>query len=256
MIRQCLCVIFLCLVLTACMQTETAEPVVDQSTFLRLGDRAYAQGDLTMAANMYQKAIAEDPDLLKARQGYAQSMAALGNFESAIAEYQIVLQKNPKDTASLLALGGLYLQAQKGKEAADYLQQALNQEISVRAFALLGVAYELQDMGSAAQDAYHAGLLWDEDWNLRSNLGLSLALDGKLRQAMRYLQASASHPEAKPQHRQNLAFAYVLDGKNRLAEEILRLDLNDEQARAALAHYREVAAQPSRLLRVQALMQR
>jgi Flp pilus assembly protein TadD len=256
MMRQPLFALMLCLSLSACMQTEPADPVVDQSTFLRLGDRAYAQGDLTMAANMYQKALAEDPDLLKARQGYAQSMAALGNLDPAIAEYQTLLQKNPKDTASLLALGGLYLKQQKGKEAAEYLQQALNQEISSRAFALLGVAYELQDMGAAAQTTYHAGLLWDEDWNLRSNLGLSLALDGKLRQAMQYLQVSASHPEAKPQHRQNLAFAYVLGGKNRLAEEILRLDLNDEQARAILAHYREVAAQPSRLLRVQALMAR
>jgi Flp pilus assembly protein TadD len=245
-----------CLALAACAGGEEDALVKnwDGSSFLRLADRAAAQGDGFMALQMYEKALAEDPNSLPAQLGYAKSLQNFGERPAAIAAFTALLAKRPNDMELQSALGVLWLGEGDGKQAATYLVQALDRQASPRLFNLLALAHELQDQPSAAMAAYHSGLLLGNDPNLQSNLGLSLVLRNQARQGLRYLQAAAGDPKALPRHRQNLAFGYIALQQPDKAEQILRPEMGDQAAVALLDSYREILAKPTRLQRIRALL--
>lgn len=226
----------------------------DKTSFQRLADRAAAQGDTMMALQMYEKAISADPTSLPAKWGYARTLQMLGERRGAISVFTELLKTQPDDVELLITLGSLWVQELDGEQAARYATRALDIQPSARAFNVLALAAELQDDTIAAQAAYHSGLLLGGDVNLRSNLGLSQVLRQDFTTGLRYLQAAVNDPNAKPQHRRNLAFGYVLQGKNDLAAQILRLDLNDAAASKSLVYFAKIAKKPTPLARVRALI--
>src|SRR5690606_26049800 len=104
-----------------------------------------------------------------------------------------------------------------------------------------GVTYDLSGNAELAQSTYRRGLsAHPDDPALRSNLGLSLSLSGKPREAVNVLLAVMGVPSALPQGRQNLALAYALMGRDDAAESILLGDMPRATVQDNLAFYREV----------------
>jgi Flp pilus assembly protein TadD len=75
-----------------------------------------------------------------------------------------------------------------------------------------------------------------------SNLGLSYALEKRLKLAEQTLRKAAAQPNARPKVRQNLALVVGLEGRFAEAEKIARADLPPDQAEANVAYLREMLA--------------
>lgn len=67
----------------------------------------YEKGDFSGAENALDAIVKEDAGDLDARRVLAQTLAAEGKNDEAIDEYKVVIKGDPKDDASLYALGSL-----------------------------------------------------------------------------------------------------------------------------------------------------
>jgi Flp pilus assembly protein TadD len=64
-----------------------------------------------------------------------------------------------------------------------------------------------------------------------------MALSGNFNGAIAVLRPAAAGPNATPRTRQNLALALGLAGRTEEAEEIARMDLDEQSVRSNLAYY-------------------
>ena len=99
----------------------------------------------------------------------------------------------------------------------------------------LGVSLDLQGRHAEAQQEYRTSLARAESNATRVNLGLSLALAGQTEPALQMLHPPAGGTGAPPRARHNLAVALTLAGKRGEAESLLRPDMSGEQVRMAIA---------------------
>ncbi len=251
----CLLLVLLLVGCASPSDDEKQAQAIDKSTFLRLADRAYAGRDIVLAASMYQKAIAEDPNLIPARIGFAKTLADMGNIPAAIEAYNDLLKLKPDDIAAKRNLAMLYLGDFKAEQAEKLLIDALNQKPDSKLFNSLGVAYDIMGRPDNAKQAYYSGLsIGAADQNILANLGLSLALNGDVKKGAQIMQKAVNSPESNPVYRQNLALIYILSGQRDLAEKMLRLDLNDTEVTKIVAFYDRVAAMESSSDRIKSLM--
>ncbi len=202
-------------------QQAIAEDPGRPDAYVLLGDTLIEQKAYDDAARTFKEALRKDADNVAAHRGYARALLGLNRPESAILHYQAVLEQMPDD-----------VQAHNG----------------------LGVAFDLAGQHEAAQDAYRRGLqIAPDSMLLRNNLGLSLALSGQYDEAIRLLREVADEPGAKARNRQNLALAYGLAGNLVAAEQISRLDLDEEEVQSNLAYYAALAAVDDKRKRASAL---
>jgi len=105
------------------------------------------------------------------------------------------------------------------------------------------VVYDLTNRPSLAQDTYRKGLQANPGNSaLRSNLGLSLALNGQPREAVNVLLGHTGVSKDLPQARENLALAYGLLGRDDAAEQILLSTQSRGQAMDNLEFYQYLRA--------------
>jgi Flp pilus assembly protein TadD len=189
--------------------------------YLLLGDTLIEVGAYDDAAKVFERALKRDSASAAAHRGYARALVGLDRPEMAIVHYQAVVEQEPAD-----------VQAHNG----------------------LGVAYDLAGQHEAAQAAYRAGLeIAPDSLLLRNNLGLSLALAGQNAEAIALLRQVVSEPGAKARHRQNLALAYGLAGDLAAAEQISRIDLDEEAVENNVAYFAALAAVEDRRGRAAAI---
>lgn len=189
--------------------------------YVLLGDTLVELGAHDEAARVFEAALGRDKDSLAAHKGYARALVALNRPETAIGHYQAVLSADPND-----------LQAYNG----------------------LGVAYDLVGDHEAAQQVYRDGLeVAPDSMLLRNNLGLSLALAGQHDESIRILRSVVDEPGARARNRQNLALAYGLKGDLVAAEQVSRIDLDEQAVENNLAYYATIAALDDRKVRAAAV---
>ncbi|WP_323011637.1 tetratricopeptide repeat protein [Castellaniella sp.] len=171
-----------------------------------LGDAHFLSADYAAARASYNRALQLSPGLLEARLALARVDIRVRNLDQAILQYQAMLVDSPDDP---LVLSGL------------------------------GVAYDLSGQRGLAQETYRKGLgKHSGNEILRTNLGLSLALDGKPREAVNVLLGYDGVNHGLPQRRDNLALAYGLLGREDTAENILLSYQSRGQVQDNLAFYR------------------
>ncbi len=158
-----------------------------------LGDTLYAAGDLTRASVYYDRAVAIEPNSVPALLGRARVNVRLRHFDVAIASYRHVLELQP---GHALAQAGL------------------------------GAALDLSGDHAGAQ-AFLRGALRQNpgDPGISVNLGVSLIMGGKPREAIEVLTDVTRFPAAPPQAVHDLALAYGMIGNNEAASALLSRDL-------------------------------
>ena len=118
----------------------------------------------------------------------------------------------------------------------------------------LGVAFDLAGQHEAAQDAYRAGLaIAPDSVLLRNNLGLSLARFRASTRNHRDVASAGRRTGAKARNRQNLALAYGLAGDLPAAEQVSRLDLDEDRLQNNLSYFAALAAVEDRRKRASVL---
>jgi len=208
-----------------------------------IAERERAAGDPTGALTFYRRALAIDPNQPKVSLALGQTQLEAGQPNEAAETFRRLLAKPPNDPAALTGLGMALVQLGQANAAVEPLRKGLALAPDARGYRALGVAENLMGQNQAAEADYNRGLaLAPEDPGLRNNLGLSLALSGNFDGAIAILRAAATGPNATAKTRQNLALALGLAGRTAEAQQIARMDLDEQSVQSNLAYYATLRA--------------
>ena len=191
-------------------------PVLDRNTLVRIADRMREQGDLPMAAEFYQHAIAEDESNVAAYYGLATLQTAVGAHEEAGRAYREALRYDAGNPDILRDYAkSLLSRAQYGAAILQYRNALAERPHDGKALNGLGVALDQLGEHAEAQKQYRAALAQDpDDMTALNNLGMSLIMAGDYAAAISALAPAAESFKATESLRRNLALAYARAGAN------------------------------------------
>ncbi len=208
--------------------------------YLRLARNSADSGNHRAALEFYRKAAQANPDAFAPRLGIARSAYELGRPGEAAAAYQAALEVRPDAATAKLGLGKALLADEELRAAIDTFDEMIGaRRADHRPYLAKGVALDLLGRHAEAQATYRQGLEQAPDnLALKNNLGLSLAVAGEHKRAIRLLERIARDPMAPARTRQNLALAYALAGDMQGAAVAARRDLAPEVVERNLSYYR------------------
>lgn len=222
---------------------------------LQLAARTESSGNADAAREIYGKLVARYPEQPAGHLGLARTSYRSGAPAEAAQHYRTALTYAPQSVDARYGLGKALLAADRPRAAIEQFDRLVAQEAAdTRPYVAKGVALDMLGRHEQAQPVYRKGLeLAPMNVALRTNLGLSLALTGDYKTAVRVLEDAARDPKATARTRQNLALVYGLAGKMGDAATAASADLGDGAVRRNLAYYRalrsaraisDVAAEP------------
>ncbi len=119
-------------------------------------------GDFQGGRDLYAQVAAADPSNLAAATGVADTYAAEGQYEEAVARYRTVLRMEPSRRDAQVGMATASLGAGDPAEAARWFDLALSQDRSdVDSWIGLGDARARLDQGDEAREAYERALALD-----------------------------------------------------------------------------------------------
>jgi Flp pilus assembly protein TadD len=197
-------------------------------------------------ADIWKPKFEANPADATAAVNYARALRVLDQKPQAAAVLQQAAIRNPNNPEILAAYGKVLADLGRFKEASEALNRAHSPEQpDWRILSAQGAIADQTGNHALAQQYYQSALkLAPGEPAVLANLGLSYALAKRLSDAEKALREAADHPRADGRVRQNLALVLGLQGKFADAEDVLRKDLSPEEASAALADLRVLAAQP------------
>ncbi|MEQ8965142.1 MAG: tetratricopeptide repeat protein [Azospirillaceae bacterium] len=221
-------------------------------TLVRLGDYTMARGDTASAVTMYRKAHETDPGDPEPLIRLGKALARLGSYEEAAGAYRSALSLTPGDEDALRGMANAEIALGRPQEALPSLERAVeraDRDPEVRIDPLLrnsyGVALDHLGRHGEAQEQYRRALTSrPNDLDLRTNLALSQALEGRFDQAVAGMREVATAPGATPKHRQNLALVLGLAGRTDQAAEVARVDADDATVNRNLAFFADLREIP------------
>ena len=199
----------------------------EQDSLIRAGDRVQAAGDSSSAINVYKSALEKNPThklplYLKLGEAYMNAE----RLDDAKKVYEEALPIDENDEVKK-QLGRLYLSTNQADTAISIFEGIiLVHKDDVRALSGLGVAYDLKCDHQTAQSYYQKALQVNEENNdVKSNMGLSLAFEGRYEESLKLLQPIGEALGATSKQRHNLALVYSLAGNHQKAQEIFAKDM-------------------------------
>jgi Flp pilus assembly protein TadD len=217
----------------------------EQDGLVRAGDRVSAAGDPSSAINVYKSALEKEKNPSSRLPLYIKLGEAYMNAHRLDEAKQVFEEALPLDENNEVKrqLGRLYLSAGQSDDAIATFDSIIKrQKDDVHALNGLGVSYDIKGQHSRAQEYYHKALLTHEDDDqVKSNLGLSLAFEGRYDDALKILQPIGESLGATPKQRHNLALVYALSGDRTKAQELYAKDMDDGRAQTNIQALRSVA---------------
>lgn len=151
----------------------------DGQPSLRVAEAAMTGGSPEIAVNVARGILVREPYNVPAQMMLGNALYAMQLFPQAEASYAAVLKTQPNNAAAHLALGRIKLAEQDPAAAERQFRSAAQQEPRAETFSDLGVALDLQQHPTAAQEEYRRSLKLDPDSAAtRLNLSLSLLASG------------------------------------------------------------------------------
>lgn len=205
-----------------------------------------AGGDagLRSYAEACQRRYEANPGEKQASIAYARALRGLTRYNEAVAVMQAAAVKAPKDAEVLGEYGKALADAGQLTQAKDVLTRAYTPDnprwdvMSVQG----AVADQLGDHAGAMQFYRDALKIAPGEPGVLTNMGLSLALSGHLRDAKSALRQAVASPKAGARTRGDLALVLALEGKDAEAEAVSRTDLPPDAARANVETIRRMLA--------------
>jgi Flp pilus assembly protein TadD len=215
------------LTLSACAGGPQEAPTVSADAILRVADLTRGQGDLISAAGLYQKAHELNPTDPHPLILLGETLAKLGSPSSAAEAYRAALQLDGTNAEALRGLGTALLNTGQPDAAIAEYEKALDTGEDYRLYNGIAVSYDMLGDHASAQTYYRTALqLSPGNLELNNNLALSLALEGRYKEAIPLLEQASADPMASPRYRQNLAFVYGLAGERDRARQLAGRDLD------------------------------
>ncbi|MGB4102179.1 MAG: tetratricopeptide repeat protein [Alphaproteobacteria bacterium] len=232
------------LTLNSCVNQKNVaaeEAPLTEDAIVRLADKMRSQGDVTMAADFYQRALERDANNISAYLGLAALHEQMGQPEQAGRYYLEAIRRDGRNMNTRRAYARLLMTQEQYGAATEQYQAALSGDgEDPRSRNGIGVALDQQGQHVKAQDHYRQVLTRDPDnMTALNNLGLSLLATGDAKGAIAVLAPAADSLKMTPTLRQNLALAYVMDGQDAMALGLLRRDLGAAEAGRILAQLRK-----------------
>ena len=208
---------------------------------VRIARRTAARGDWPIAASLFRRASALDTSNFDAIYGLGRTLNKLSANEEALAAFQQALALRPKNTDAMRGVGNSLVFLDRSALAIPHFERALALKEDPRLFNGIAVAFDMLDDYKAAQAFYRVGLKSSpKDPSLRNNLALSLLLSGNAAESANLLRTLAAQPEATTRHRLNFALSLVLNGDTRMAESVVRMDLDTKSAGEQIAFFETI----------------
>jgi len=210
--------------------TQSPMPQVremDTASRLRIADAAEAGGNVEIAASLLAAAAAAEPNRADVQARLAGALARAGNLPQAEEVLRRAIERNPNDPALQLQLGRLRLRTGAGEEALGIFDRLIaRQPNSADALEGRGLALDLLDRPAEAQQAYVAArALAPSDMRIAGNLGFSLLLEGRGREARDVLEPFAGRANMPQRMRTSLAIARAMTGDREGALAVLGPDV-------------------------------
>lgn len=185
-----------------------------------------------------------NPSDAQAAMAYARALRATGQRAQAAAVLQQASIRNPRNMKLLGDYGRALADVGKYAEALDALNRAHTPDNpDWRILNAQGAVLDQIGRHREAQSHYSAALkIVPNDPSVLSNLGLSYALEKKLKTAELMLRKAIAQPGANPKMTQNLALVVGLQGRFDEAEKIASADLPASEAKANVAYLRQMLA--------------
>jgi Flp pilus assembly protein TadD len=239
----------LCLagLLTACASDPLTSSVksgkqsTKAETIVRMAEKTAARGDWPIAASLFRNASKLDSGNFDAVYGLARALNKLNANEEALSIYRRAIELRPKDANALRGIGNTLVYLDRSALAIPKFELALEQTEDPRVFNGMGVAFDMLDDYKAAQAYYRVGLkIAPQNPSLRNNLALSLLLTGNASESAALLKELAASRGATTRHRLNYALSLVLSGDTRMAERVVRMDLDKESAEDQITFFETI----------------
>jgi len=153
----------------------------------------------------------------------ATALAIAGRNREALDIVRAAYDSDRADISAALLVGRLTLRLGDGAAAREVYQQILTRSPdNPQALNGLGIADVISGTLPAAEATFRRAItISGSDGGLRSNLALTLALEGKVDEAIPMLEAQVRQDAATDRDRSNLALAYAAAGQVDKAAELL-----------------------------------
>lgn len=226
-------------------------PATDDAALARAVEPSLRTAAVTAEANNDWKGAAQHWRTLYQRtpadQGITLALARALRYSGQAQQAADVMQgevaRHGRQPSLVAELGKAYLAADRMGLALKTLEEAATlAPADWEVHSALGVAFDALARHAEAREAYAHALAHAPDHPLvLNNLGLSLALDHRLDEAITALSQANEQPQAGPQIRQNLALLLALKGDSAAAERVAAKDLPTDMARVNAGIYRALA---------------
>lgn len=228
-------------------KTTASEANSPAETLLRVARGTRDNGDFASAVTIYKRVHDLDGKRADVLVELGQVLSALGAHNEAAETFRKAVNLDAKNVDALRGLGNNLLGMDQAALALEQFVAALALQEDPRLYNGMGVVHDMNGSHDSAQASYKSGLaLAPNDFNLRSNMALSLALAGKFDEAAQILGRMIKEPGSTLRHRQNLALIYGLGGKFAEAASIARLDLDEPAVQGNLAYYETLRSLPAK----------
>jgi tetratricopeptide (TPR) repeat protein len=180
-----------------------------------LGDAFMRVGDPEQALEYFAKAAELEPKSAQAHLGRGNALSQLGRTEKAIEAYQEVLRISPFNVRALVGLGGQLIIAERESEAIDPLLEAIRLDPgNASAHYNIGLAFAEEGQIETAVKHFRRAAELDRNHVLaRRNLGVLLFNQGDMEAAIAYFSdAVRLEPDNASAH-DELGFALLTAGR-------------------------------------------
>lgn len=210
---------------------------------IRVAQKARNSSNPEAALNFYKRAKELDPENGQIYLGMSETYTDMKLLDAAT-EY---LKKAEAHGASESKISYLRGKIHLLSGRIDLAEKEFLKFENADSLNALGAIYDNKNQHEKAQKFYKRVIAKEPSYiDAYNNLGLSLLLQNKFKDAIFYLENACSFPDANINYRSNLALAYGLSGNMKKAREIYAKDYEDETLEERMANLEDILADRQR----------
>jgi Flp pilus assembly protein TadD len=208
-------------------------------SMIRIAKKARRGGNTEAAVNFYKKALEINPNSADAVLGLAEAYIDMKLLDAASGYIQKAEKMGCDVSKSSYLRGKIFLLSGNNTDA----EKEFLKSTSADSLNALGAVYDGRGEHEKAQALYKRVIAQNPNYiDAYNNMGLSLMLCDKYKEAVFYLENACSLPESNIMYRSNLALAYGLYGDIEKAKSIYAQDFDGKELEKKVAYLEDIVS--------------